>query len=388
MKRFVSVAAVSASLFATSALAHSAHHGAEEAKKGLTLSGFHNFVASHLDQDIDRDQRDVKFANDTEVQLQYRGTAEQGFDYGAVIELEADVTEDFEEQGLNADKTYLFVESDSLGRVELGANTDAGTLLGVNASTIARATGGIHGDWYTVVSFPGDPHSGHSHGGSLAHLGHEDFIHGDDLPLHQQHGATEDANKITYITPRLAGFQGGVSFIPDTGNVGTAAGFTDDAGHRDFENVLSGGVNYSNRVGELSYIASLTGQYGNEEAPGHNDLNAYAAGLNVSYQGFTVAGSYGDWNKSFTHASPTTQDSNYWSAGAAYETGALGVSLTYLDSEREQNDLNVVSLGADYEVAPGLVPFAEVTFAEFDADDATLQDNDATAVLVGTLFSF
>ncbi len=391
MKRFVLFSAVSVAFLSSSALAEPhAHHGVAKMNEGLTLSGFLDFQASHLNQDVDRDQRDMKFANDSEVHVSYMAKADAGYWYGAVIELESDVTEDFRDEGLNADKTYIFLQSDQYGRVEMGANTDAAALLGVGASTFARATGGIHGDWFTVVSFPALSAGGHGgHGSGLgAHAGHNDFIHSDHLPLHEAHGATEDANKITYITPRIHGFQAGASFIPDTGDVGSAAGFTGDAGHREFGNVLSGGINYSNTVGELSYVASLTGQTGDEEVDNHNDLKAYAAGLNVFYRGFTVGGNYGDWNKSVTHPSPMVTDSTFWSVGAAYEQGPVGVSLTYLDSERQRNDLQVVSVGVDYNVATGLTPYAEVTFAELDAENAAIDDNDATAILVGTLFSF
>lgn len=376
-------------LLSTTSLAHAAgghEHGVKETKDGISLSGFIDFQGAYVDQDIDRGDRDLTFANDTEVHVTVSQKADAGFRYGAVIELEADVTEDYKEQGLNADKTYLFLES-NLGRVELGATNDAAARLAVDPSNFAVATGGTHGDYTTVIRFPATGGHGHSHG-STHHLGHGDFIHHPSLPLHHMHGAAEDANKISYYSPRSGGFQFGGSFISDTGDVGTAAGFTGNAGHTEYENVVSGGVSYQGQYQNIGIAASLTGQYGNEEVANHHDLKAYAAGLNVSYEGFNVGAAYGDWGKSVSHPSPTLEDAHYWSLGAGYSTGAIGTSITYLSSEYHSNEAELISVGADYALAPGLTPYAEVTFADLEHSNAAAGDNNATAVLIGTQLNF
>jgi hypothetical protein len=268
--------------------------------------------------------------------------------------------------------------------VELGAIDDAAARLAVDPTNFAAATGGTHGDYTTVIRFPAS--GTHAHGGNTHHLGHDEFIHHPALPLHAMHGAPEDATKISYYSPRSGGFQFGGSFIPDTGNVGTAAGFTDDKGHTDFDNVLAGAVQYQGKYQNVGIAASLTGQYGNEEVPNHNDLKAYAAGVNLSYEGFNVGVAYGDWNKSVTHPSPTLENGQYWSLGAGYSEGAVGTSVTYLNSEYKGNQASIVSLGADYALAPGLTPYAEITLA--DLEHSTAGENNATAVLVGTQLNF
>ncbi len=379
-------AALFAALLSTTSLAHAAgghEHGVKETKEGISLSGFMDFQGAYVDQDIDRGDRDLTFANDTEIHVTVRQKADAGFVYGAVIELEADVTADYRDQGLNADKTYLFLES-NLGRVELGATNDAAARLAVDPSNFAAATGGTHGDYTTVIRFPAT--GAHAHGGSTHHLGHDEFIHHPALPLHAMHGAPEDATKISYYSPRSGGFQFGGSFISDTGDVGTAAGFTGNAGHTEYENVFAGGVQYNGQYQNVGIAASLTGQFGNEEVVNHHDLEAYAAGLNLSYEGFNVGAAYGDWGKSVSHPSPTLENAHYWSLGAGYSTGAIGTSITYLNSEYHSNQAQVVSLGADYALAEGFTPYAEVTFA--DLEHSTAGENQATAVLVGTQLNF
>src|SRR5258708_8618532 len=90
----------------------------------------------------------INFNTDTEVHFTVEGTADNGMEYGAVIELEADVgATDPKNGGLNSDKAYLFGQG-GWGRVELGDNTDASQALAVNSGTFASGTGGVDGDFY------------------------------------------------------------------------------------------------------------------------------------------------------------------------------------------------------------------------------------------------
>ncbi len=108
--------------------------------------------------------------------------------------------------------------------------------------------------------------------------------------------------------------------------------------------------------------------------------------MNVSYAGLTVGGSFGDWNDSDQSAG-ATESSEYWTLGASYEFGPAAVSATFLDSEFEDNEFHNIVLGADYQLAPGLVPYIEVSFFEFD-EDGTDTDNEGTVVLIGTELTF
>ncbi len=332
----------------------------------VSLGGFLDFQAGVVDQDNDAGQRDVLFQNDTEVHVKVNGKSDNGLGYGAVIELEADVSADADNEGLNADKTYLFVEG-GFGRVEAGNNTDAAAALRVDASSFARATGGIDGDFYDFINLPAGT------------------LYTPALPTEWFAGVQEDATKITYYSPRFSGVQVGVSYTPDQGNGGTAAGFTGDA-NGDYENVINAGINYTAQYDQVGVAASLTGEIADNELSSNEDLRAWAAGATVSFAGFSFGGSYGDWNES-VQVTPGAGDSDYWTVGAGYEQGPVGVSLTYLDSESPAVDFQNIVLGADYQLAPGLVPYVEVSF--FDADAAgTLADNDGNVVLIGTELSF
>lgn len=342
----------------------------------VNLGGEIKFQAGAMDQEgafeTGAFSRDFKFANDTEVHVNVEGQTDEGVTYGAVIELEADVTADARGEGVNADKTYIYAES-QYGRLEFGNQTDVATAMTVNSTTIARGTGGIEGDAELYFNPTGVL------GGSFLFL--------PNLPTVAIGGVTEDATKIIYYSPKISGFQLGVDYAPDSGNGGTAAGFTTDADTGDFENLVQAGLSYEHEFENgVDVLTSLVGEIGESEDPTFEDLAAYQVGLKLGYQGFSVAGSYGDWGDS-TLAVGATGDTTFWTAGLAYETGPLGVSVTYIDAEQVDNEFNNVAFSADYQLAPGLVPYAEVSFFEFDEAGTTI-DNEGTLFLVGSTLTF
>src|SRR5690606_10812471 len=144
------------------------------------------------------------------------------------------------------------------------------------------------------------------------------------------------------------------------------------------------GANYSGQFSGVSIGASATGEFGSAEAAGAEDYKGYAFGLSLGYMGFSVAGSFGDFSDSLAAAD---YDATFWTLGGAYDFGPFGASVTYMDSELANNDFQNLSIGADYMLAPGLVPYVEVSFFEFD-NAVAAGDNDGTVVLVGTELSF
>lgn len=382
MKKYLACAGAVSCMCVFNAFAYHDHGGdASRIPEGVSVAGFLDFQSAYTNQDVARDgRRETTFLNDSEIHIRLLRTAESGLRYGAVIELEADVTEDFRDEGLNADKTYLFAEG-GFGRLELGANSDAGHRLQIDAATFARATGGIHGDWFYYVFFPAGAGGGH-------HAGHNSFLHFPALPLHHAHGVAEDATKITYFTPQYHGVQAGVSYLPDSGDSGTAAGFSGKTGHRDFNDVLNGGIAYEGKAKEAAYRMSFTGETGRSELPGHENLGAWAAGTNLEYKGFVAGGSYGDWNQSITHITPANSSAHYVTLGAGYDMGGAGVSLTWFRGEYQRNETEVLSLGADFTPLPGFTPYVELSQVILDASDPTIQDNEGVVVLVGAQVGF
>jgi len=147
-------------------------------------------------------------------------------------------------------------------------------------------------------------------------------------------------------------------------------------------------LNYAGQWNDLTVNAAATGQFGTAEVATANDLGAWNIGADVTYAGIKVAGSYGDWSDSLA---ASNVDSTYWTAGLGYDFGPVGTSVTYLNSTIEtgavSNDFTNVSVGADYKLAPGLTPYAEASFYDFDAV-GTANDNQGSVVILGTQLAF
>ncbi len=372
---------------------------------GLTVmvGGKFNFQSVFLSQDenasLGQGDRNVFFRNDTQLNFTAAGSTEN-FDYGAVIEVEADSGADknnINSSGGDGKFAYLYLENDSTGRFEAGSNVGASDTLEVDAAKVARGTGGIDGDWKYNVNV----------GGTLPITAV--YIADPDLPTADEDTVAGRANKVTYYSPRFSGAQFGVSFTPDTGDRGTASSITGDA-TGNFENVFAGGINYESDIEGVGIMASAVGERGTNEPnaygsatanPYVNDLTAYSLGLGFEFGGFSVAGNWANLGDSLaTGASSNNDNSKYWSLGAGYENGPYGVSVTYLNSElgtgiapvatnSGTNQLQNIVVGADYQMAPGLTPFVEASFFDLDSGSTTAAlDNNGNVVLVGAEVAF
>ncbi len=352
----------------------------------VTVGGFIDFQAGFLSDDLDADQRGHGFRNDTEISFQIDAKTASGLEYGAVIDLEADVSGDVdsannsEDEGVNAARTYIYLQ-DTWGRFELGSNEGASNTMAVDADTIAAGTGGINGDW---AFFAGQPTNAAG------------FITRAALPT--EHGLTtvmedqtfDNLTKVTYYSPSFSGFQVGVSYTPDDSDRGQIITLTDTTGRSG--EILELGATFDHSWDEISLNLGATYQSGDAEVNTNEDLDAFNVGGVVGFAGFSFAASYGDWDDSnATTASDT--DADYYTLGVAYDGGVFGLSATYLDSSVEfgtsENTFENLVFGADYALAPGLTPYAELSLFEFDGQGVgAANDNEGTVFLIGTQLAF
>ena len=347
----------------------------------VTLGGFSDFQAGYTSDDQDANTRSQAFRNDNEITVKVDGKTDGGLGYGAEIDLEADTTTDADGQGTNASRTFTYLDG-NWGRVELGDNKSVAATMRVDASTLAAATGGINGAWtYFVNSQAGTPRTGAG------------FITTSKLVA--EHGSvtadgdesTYNATKISYYTPKFSGFQAGVSYTPSLNSRGQVFSRADNTAG-DIENIWDLGLGYEGTFSGVKVAAAGTYEFGDAETSATEDTQAWNVGALLGYQGFSLAASYGDWSDS---DNVSGLDSDYWTAGLGYTAGPIGVSATYIDSTRDvvggSNDFQNIVLGAEYKLAAGLTPYAEVSFYDFDSQGATY-DNQGTTVILGTQVAF
>lgn len=359
----------------------------------VTLGGFADFQAGYTSDDFDNSTRAVGFRNDNTVTVRVDGKTNGGLGYGAVIDLEADTTNDADSQGVNASRTFTYLGG-NWGRFEMGSVESSAATMRVDASTLAVATGGINGAWTYFIN----PFS------SSSTTNGANFI--STSKLVSEHGATTEfgdestynATKINYYTPKFSGFQAGVSYTPSLQGRGQSLGRIDESaapGALDQGNVFNGALSYDNTFNEIRVALAATGEIAKANdatvvANEREDIRAWNVGALAGFQGFSVAGSYGNWGDS-GQLKTANGDAEYWTVGGGYEAGPIGLSVTYLDSAYEtsavDSDFSNIVVGADYKLAPGLTPYAEVSF--YDADSAgTTYDNQGTTFLLGTQVAF
>lgn len=363
---------VGAALLSTAALA------AETPK--VTVGGFIDFQAGRGSDDRDANQRSIGFRNDTEITIGVEGKADSGLVYGAVIDIEADVTNDADNEGSNASRTYVYLES-NFGRFELGSNTGAAEAMKVDASNIARATGGIDGDWHRFANFAG--------AGQFITSPSNFVGHGVTTSVNDE--TFDNLNKVTYYSPAFSGFQLGLSYTPDGNDRGQGLTRADNTAGQ-FGELFDIALNWSGEFEGAGIDLGATYLTGDSDTNAFEDIGAWNVGGVVDVANFSFAASYGDWDDSLATANAGLDDNTYYTLGVAYDFGVFAASATYMDSERQTaanvvNDFENLVIGADYALAPGLTPYAEVSFFEYDTTGAA-NDNEGTSFILGTQVAF
>jgi outer membrane protein OmpU len=330
-----------------------------------------------------------------------------------MILLNADTSQNkFDLDNNVARQTLIYIENAKMGKFEAGSYQGVYPAMKVSGSTIAHAAGGIDGDWsYWINTFGNGKH-----------------VNTPTLPIAFEPDKGVNSAKINYYSPQYAGFNFRITFIPDVDQHGTVAvtktvakNFASDAGNAfngamGYKNIFQGGISYEGKMHDLGLKLSATAESGDAKDDvlssvqfSRHDLRAFELGANVSYKKFTLGGSYGDWGKSGAYkknASGTSVGGNkkahFWNAGLAYECDKFGASIGYFSSKSGafsfaggatpaysnlQTRTETVSFGMDYKLAPGFMPYAEITgFSMKDRSADT--KNSGSVTLVGTKLTF
>jgi outer membrane protein OmpU len=311
-------------LATTAAAALAVFSAPASAQITVKLGGFVNFEAGFWDEENATGRNDREFRNDTEVHVRADGKADNGLLYGVQIEIDSSGT------ALNYDEANLYLAG-SWGRIELGDQDGASEQLSIYAPVVG--IGQVDGDYADFVGELGDV-----------------FLNAPD---------SSDATKATYFTPTFAGFRAGVSYATES-NGGDSVVLTEPTtGYSDW---IEAGVNYS---GEFSgFSVALSGTYSQADGNGlaNEDFSAWQAGAQVGFAGFTVGGSYVDL-EDFAYK-------NAWNVGATYATGPFGVGVSYSTQEGEDGvqDIDLISVGGTYTLAPGVALQADYYNYEFSGN--------------------
>ncbi|TQV79819.1 porin [Denitrobaculum tricleocarpae] len=327
----------------------------------LGVGGFMEQYFGYGSSDIDdRDHFDQK--SDSEIIFSGSTTLDNGIQFGVNVQLEGNTNDD------QIDESYAFIEGD-FGRVLLGSENSAGYLMSMEAPNVGIGiNSGDQGDWVPVESD--------------ANLAARGTLGATTL----ENAAVNDANRLTYFTPRFSGFQGGISYTPDAEE--------DDndqpSENAEFHDGIDVGINFVESFG--GFDVEAFGRYGiaSNDAAGGDDPEVFGAGFAVGYAGFTVGGSYGQQDEAGEN------EGQAWDAGVSYETGPWGVSLSYFYGEAEgstasgDEELQTIEAAASYALGPGIKVIGSVGYNDFEDDESGADDdsNDGYWVVTGIKLSF
>lgn len=374
-------------LLVTSNMAMASCCGGDE---GVTvkLSGSADFKAVAINHAGPKDKRAVSTHKDNLAfynTAKFTVTAENKIDedtkYGANIAIATSARNE------RSTPTELYFESPA-GKLELGTGKSVVSKMKITGGTSAV---GAKGAWDTFAKSDIREHNitYFSNMGNYLDTKTRSLKH------------VEFSRKVSYYTPKMAGFQFGISYVPDSSNAG--ANTVKAAEHHLKNSTAPGymfavkdglgfGATYENQVNEdFKYKLSAVGESGKVVAKVEDDatkaalakpnakfknLKTYTIGANLEYKDWSFSGAYADYMKSFTSSDvdpDVKRDIKLYSLGAGYHYGDWGFSVMHFSSTAKTNKINATTFAMDYKAAPGLLPYAEIT--PFSAKGSYLDTN-------------
>jgi len=320
-------------------------------------------------------RRNHGLSREGEIIFNGRTRLDNGVQVGVQVQLEAETCND------QIDESFMWF-SGRFGRINIGAENSAAYLMHYAAPEPTYWSHGLN-----------SPNFQHPSRGTNA-----TFLFPHTRPVN----ISNDAEKITYFTPRFAGVQLGVSYTPDVceeASAGSAppcggsyAGLPSDT--NGFGEAWEFGVNYVNFIGDLGVRASASyGTSDNEvSGPGRDDPTEWSIGGQVSYAGFTIGGAYTDRDGLFGFEGIESKEYNF---GVHYRTGPWGVGVTYAGKETAtpfqagEDELDAFEIGGSYAIGPGVVVSGGVQYWDMQDDaGAPSAENQATIGFIGTHVAF
>lgn len=347
----------------------------------LDLGGYFKGYGAYVDQDetAGNDVNSLDIIRDTEVHFGGETTLDNGLTVGAHIEAEADGDDSF-----GVDESYVYF-SGGWGRANFGDEDGAAYLLQVEAPSADSNIDGLR-QYVQPVNYT-----------SLGVTGLTAVSGG----LDYDQDVSGKSSKLTYLTPILNGFQGGVSYSPDTDAAGDLEGIGLDDQADTFGGTYEAGVRYEgqfNNVGMILGAGYSHTELEDEASPiitgsKTDDRQAWNVGADFDIGPFGLGASYSEDNNGETSTAgagtSNTDDEETIVVGVDYTTGPFKLGASYMNKENTLGvdglDTDRYSGGVTYTYGPGMTFRGSVGHVEHDVSST---DADATYVTLGTQVNF
>lgn len=319
---------------------------------------------------------DVK--SDSEIHFKGMTTLDNGISVGVNVQLEANSN-----AGDQIDESYLIVKG-AFGEINLGSENSA-----MYKMHYAPAEFGISINSSDVTAWTST--TTNAGGGQVSEGG---FFRAPFGSTYIEPLRANDSEKLTYYTPRIEGFQLGVSYSPDTAQDANGTPNRDAAN----TDLMMAGLNFNRSFGSTNVRASLGyGTVLDGVAGSNTEASAFNAGLGLAFGGLGMGISYASYDDSGAN------DGSGLNAGINYSSGPWGVSLSYFHGDKDgsttggvlsgQGDHDTFMLSAKYALGPGITANGSIAHSTFKSDDTAVvgtesAEVDATYVVVGMRLSF
>lgn len=341
----------------------------------LDLGGFFRGYGVFADNNT-ANENDFEFRRDTEIHAGGETTLDNGLTIG--VHTEAVVANG--NNNASIDEVYAYASS-GWGRVNFGVEDGAAYLLQVAAPSADSNVDGLR----TYISGL-NPTNGLGNNG----YAHSDFASG-----------ANKTERLTYLTPKINGFQGGLSYAPQAQIAPSVAIFGTDNNVNTFEDLWEAAVRYDGEFEGFGFSAGAGYSDSDIQAPGaalvapfdfNDGIKTWNVGLNVSTQGFSLGGAYKKSESNFgTPAANADSDLKTWVVGGSYDNGPWHVGASYLNEKLDVEgaaanpETDKYTIGGGYAFGPGMTFRGAVAWGEYDTGAAT---TDFTQVTVGTDIQF
>jgi hypothetical protein len=379
----MAVSLIPASMVSTSLWAA----GIADQTPSLTISGeangtYYAFRGSQREANGGRGNGHLIRAENTRINFDIFGKTTKwgGLEYGYLVGLSGSP-----EDGRNPVEENRLKLKGQWGTLFIGTHRGVDHVMPAGAYATAGATGGVLGGNYTdVINM------------TTGVNGSIDMV-----------GTVKDTNRITYATPRVSGFQFGISLAPlghQKGESKPNSYLNPGTEGKVFErNIVSLGLNFKKKLNDDWKVKlSVVGVFAKVEpgtrrtqtiAYGNNNINlnkykrvaSYALGGELSYKDFDIGIEFIDNGRSMVLADvPGADAGQVISIGMGYKFGQDRFSVGYIYGSKKQGDFarngynprgraQAVHLTWDRNLAPGLNVFAEANYFDYKTDQNTLR---------------
>lgn len=292
------------------------------------------------------------------------------FQAGLHIDIEAGygLSQDYLDSDDYGSDIYLSLVSDDYGELYFGEVLNASAMLSVSAPDI----GIMKVENGPLIDFIDNPNQQNNDGIKKFSTLNSTYINTDGK-----------AQKITYISPEIAGFTYGFSYMEN---------YYDKKG---YSYILDNNQTGEGKVFALSYYKDL-GKYKITTSAAYgiyDDDNDMSFGVSLTKGNLTLGAGY---RKTYIDGDVAIQNQAYreaeiYNVGAAYSFGPLAVSLSYQESQADdyRNQDKTWILSGKYTYNKYIDNYVSLAHANYDGDDATeVNNNSGYAVITGIKIKF